>query len=752
MLITVERFRNRIASNLSDLVAELQEFTGRYGSDEAHAWENSLAKLSSMFSAPSFQPLHLYFGSRGNLALEYQLPASSSWCDVVLLGAHAAKSAAVIIELKDWITRSDKPGRTEGLIERQGSQELHPSDQVRGYVEYCRRFHSAVAEANAVVHGCVLFTRDSWASAYNSSPNHDLAAQYPLFTMAPHDRDRLFPGFFKDRLSAPNLDFAKSFAAGRYRQNRGFVAQIAQQILHPRAEVFELLDNQRKAFTVCRTTIEEAFFSSASGAPPKKVVVIKGPPGSGKSVIAARLWAALVTDARLPEGDVVFTTTSQSQNSNWSDIFQRGTKVEGARGVIRKATSYTPISTQRVGQLRKKHGEHLFAESREWRQHLALLNSLGERYRDGALDNQNLVTIVDEAHALINPENPGGGGQFGFATSLGPQAYHIIRSSLLTVFLLDPLQGFRERENTSIQEIRAWSRELGAGEPEEISLEGTQFRCGGSAEYITWIESVLAGTSFEFNRQVARTWRKAVLISERRIVPMTEQDSHEGTLKVAEDLPSYGTPNIRVLPAVTTGFDFQIFADPETWETAIRQRCGDGNSARLLASYSREWKTADAGDPHNLPGELMDFHEEYHVNGQRRFWSRIWNFVPRNGTDYTWFVTGHPAGRIAVDPLCEVGCPYAVRGFDYDYVGIIWLEDLIWRNGCWQIRPKSVHETGVKDLARAARLESPAGLKHAALRERVAQSYRILFSRGLRGAYVWVPDMETREYLRNSLS
>src|SRR4029077_2421168 len=120
----------------------------------------------------------------------------------------------------------------------------------------------------------------------------------------------------------------------------------------------------------------------------------------------------------------------------------------------------------------------------------------------------NLVTIVDEAHALINPENPGGGGQFGFATSLGPQAYHIIRSSLLTVFLLDPLQGFRERENTSISEIRAWSRELGAGEPEEISLEGVQFRCAGSSEYINWIESVLSGASTVTNRQIARLWRR----------------------------------------------------------------------------------------------------------------------------------------------------------------------------------------------------------------------------------------------------
>jgi hypothetical protein len=353
MLITIDQLRYRIGTDLDGLVRDLQGLTGRYGSEEAHAWKNSLSKLSATFSGPSFQPLHLYFGSRGNLALEYQLPASSSWCDVVMLGAHSSKPAAVIIELKDWMTRSDKPGRFEGLIERQGAQELHPSDQVRGYVEYCRRFHSAVAGADARVHGCVLFTRDTWAPAYAAGPNQALAEQYPLFTTAVQDPDVRLPTFFKNRLSAPDSDFAQSFAAGRYRQSRGFVAQIAQQILHPKVEVFELLDNQRKAFAVCRATIDDTFFNSASSAPLKRVVVIKGPPGSGKSVIAARLWASLVTDPRLPEGDVVFTTTSQSQNSNWADIFQRGTKIEGARGVIRKATSYTPIDTKRVGYLRQ---------------------------------------------------------------------------------------------------------------------------------------------------------------------------------------------------------------------------------------------------------------------------------------------------------------------------------------------------------------------------------------------------------------
>src|SRR6267143_5630747 len=114
MLITIEHFRSRVADDCASLVAELQELTGRYGLEEAQAWQNSLGTLSQVFQAPSFQPLHLYFGSRGHLALEYQLPASASWCDVVLLGAHLSQSSAVILELKDWMTRSDAPGRYEG--------------------------------------------------------------------------------------------------------------------------------------------------------------------------------------------------------------------------------------------------------------------------------------------------------------------------------------------------------------------------------------------------------------------------------------------------------------------------------------------------------------------------------------------------------------------------------------------------------------------------------------------------------------
>jgi hypothetical protein len=746
MLVTIEEFRSRVNSDCHGLIAELQALTGRYGTDEARAWESSLQKLSTVFQAPSFQPLHLYFGARGNLALEYQLPASGSWCDVVLLGAHRDQPAAVILELKDWITRGDKPGRYEGLVERQGAQVLHPSDQVRGYVEYCRRFHSTVAERRADVHGCVLFTADRWAGAYAQAPNEELARRYPLFTIAPADVSEHFPEFFKGRLSVPDELFAKSFVDGRYRQDRGFVAQIGQQILDPGAKVFELLDNQRAAFALCRAIVRETIASSSNAAVPKRVVIINGPPGSGKSVIAARLWASLVTDKEVPSGDVVFTTTSLSQNSNWADLFKRTTGVEGASGVVRKATTYTPVTTHRVGLLRQQHGDAFLENATEWRRNLETLQALGEPYRDGSLDNQNLVSIVDEAHALINPEHPRGRGQFGFAATLGPQGYHIIRSSVISVFLLDPLQGFRERENTSIEDLRRWSRELGAGDPTEIGLEGMQFRCAGSAEYVEWIESLLRGTDPQTNAAIAKRWQ-------HRVGTGSDASRVFVQLSAAEAPATYAVTSSVPNSANRATFDFRVFDNPESWEALLREKSSQGASVRILSTYSRKWKTEKAANPHALPPSSMDFHEPYVSGGKTRHWSRIWNFVP-NGSDYTWFVTGHSAGHIAEDPLCEVGCPYAVRGFDYDYVGILWLNDLVWRGGRWQVDPNAVEERGIKDLTASALRESKRGQEgkaSAELFERVAQAYRILFTRALKGAYVWVPESGTREHVLASL-
>ena len=50
------------------------------------------------------------------------------------------------------------------------------------------------------------------------------------------------------------------------------------------------------------------------------------------------------------------------------------------------------------------------------------------------------------------------------------------------------------------------------------------------------------------------------------------------------------------------------------------------------------------------------------------------------------------------------------------------------------------------ELARMS--DGPAASR---LIRRVTQTYRILFTRALKGIYVWVPDSETREHLASAI-
>ena len=209
-------------------LTELQSATGREGEEEREAWESSLPALGEMLAAPGLGDLHVYFAGHGYMALEYQLPAASSWCDVVLLGRGEAGPSAVIVELKHWITRGDRPGPVEGLMSHSGDVVLHPAEQVRGYTEYCRRFHSTVQDHGADVRGCVLFTRDYHVGSYAEPPNDALVRDYPCFTPAPGVVRDAWAGYLTESLNTADAEFARAFVSGRYRQDRGFIRQIVK--------------------------------------------------------------------------------------------------------------------------------------------------------------------------------------------------------------------------------------------------------------------------------------------------------------------------------------------------------------------------------------------------------------------------------------------------------------------------------------------------------------------------------------------
>ncbi len=282
MLLDVSTFRDRVHFDLDGLVSDLQAETRRSTPSEATAWRNSLPTFAEVLQHEDLQAFHLQVGGLSSVAVEYRLPASASWADVVLLGRDEQRPSVVIVELKDWNTKGDAPGPREGLILHANREALHPSDQVRGYVECCRRFHSAVQSDEAGVSGCVFFTFASSADAYRAEPHQDLVAEFPVFTRCKDDITCELPAHLSTKLVHPDGEFAKRFASGAYQQDRGFVRQISAAIREVETTPFVLLDEQRTGFQKCMKHVERVLKPakvSAKPRPPRKsVVIVEGPP------------------------------------------------------------------------------------------------------------------------------------------------------------------------------------------------------------------------------------------------------------------------------------------------------------------------------------------------------------------------------------------------------------------------------------------------------------------------------------------
>lgn len=705
MLLEVPAFCDRVDHDLDGLVYDLQDETRRATPSEATAWRNSLPAFARVLRHDALKSLHVQIGGPGDVAVEYRLPASAAWADAILLGRDEAGPAAVVVELKDWDTRNDQPGPREGIVVHADREVSHPSDQVRGYVEYCRRFHSAVQEMNARVSGCVLFTYASDASPYRAEPHSALVAEYPVFTRSREDLADHLPAHLARKLPRPDPDFAKFFEHGQYRQDRGFVKQIGQAILDPVSSPFVLLDEQRVGFELCLKHVERILSPAKASAKRdrdhKSVVVVQGPPGSGKSVLAAHIWAVLAGDDRV-DGNVVLTTTSSSQKSNWQQLMRHAGKDRAARWVTLGANQYNPGLSATWANAQREHGVEITVAS--WRENLRRYIASGGRNR--CEDNSIAVSVVDEAHALIDPTVPGKEGvpPSGWSMHAGPQAWHVIRASRVSIFLMDSEQSYRDNETTTTAQIEAFAREFGIKQVERVNLENAQFRCAGSKEYLDWLSSLFG---FIDRNVPVSSWRAG-----------------------------RGGP-----------FALEIARDLWALDEALTPRVSEGKSVRLLAPYARPWRTKKAEKPHALPPQEKDFWFPEARPG--RPWARIWNFAPN--ADYTYFVQAPDGTPMSADPLSEVGCPYVVRGFDFDYTGVLWLSDLVWRAGRWRVQLEHVHETACKNTRAAARREGGDGPATRDLLHRLQRGYRILLSRAIRGSHIWFEDAETRTHVESLL-
>lgn len=169
----------------------------------------------------------------------------------------------------------------------------------------------------------------------------------------------------------------------------------------------------------------------------KRVLIVKGGPGTGKSVLAINLLVKL---------------------TNENMVCSYVTKNAAPRNVY---------ATKLSGDFRKTRINNLFKGS----------GSFVE-----SSENEFDVLIVDEAHRL--------NAKSGMFQNLGEnQIKEIIKASKFSIFFIDESQRVTLKDIGSVEEIQKYIGQTNA-ESEVMELE-SQFRCNGSDGYIAWLDDVL---------------------------------------------------------------------------------------------------------------------------------------------------------------------------------------------------------------------------------------------------------------------
>lgn len=416
-----DTLQNRITGRLED--AFFAHFRYRPSPGEVNSWRNSLRAMCNVVQYANLDD--------NGLVLEYQLPMSSKRLDFMITGRDTKGAPnAVIVELKQWSdAQASTVDRCVATFINGGVQdELHPSVQVGQYEQYLEDFNPVFSSGSVGLSACSYL--HNWVFDAKSEfvhPRHSSTiARYPLFA---GDQTKQLASFMTSRVDrGDGTQVLQTVLQSKYRASKKLMDHVADVIAGKSDYV--LLDEQLVVFETVLAIARSGLDSQR-----RTVLIVKGGPGTGKSVIALNLMSRLLRDgfnAHYATGSRAFTETLRA--------------VIGPRGApqFMYFNSYREVDSS-------------------------------------AID----VLICDEAHRLRKVS----GDRFHPSRTGKPQVEEIIDAARLAVFLIDDRQVVRPDEVGSSAYIRDHAERLGC-EVREHSLEA-QFRCAGSEAFVNWIDNTL---------------------------------------------------------------------------------------------------------------------------------------------------------------------------------------------------------------------------------------------------------------------
>ena len=395
--------------------------------NEFRSWENSLEYMYKVLNDSKIP-------KDAGIAIEYNIPQTSKRVDFLISGFDLSnKGNVVIIELKQW-DKIEAVSGLDALVETYTGNAVrrvvHPSYQAWSYSMLIKDYNEAVQSKDIILSPC------SYLHNYRRQENDPLdESQYesyleeaPAFTRGEVEKLRDF--IKKSIRQGDQKELLYQIDNGRIRPSKSLQDSLAAMLKGN--EEFIMIDEQKIVYEEIINISKQSKKDCK-----KRVVIVKGGPGTGKTVVAINLLANLTSEEQFCQ--------YVSKNSAPRSVYQKKLK----------------------GEIRKSSVDNMFKGS--------------GIYTEAPLNGVDTI-LVDEAHRLNEKS--------GMFQNMGEnQIKEIIQASKCSVFFIDESQRVTMKDIGSIKEIEHWAKKQGA----QIYYQEliSQFRCNGSDGYLAWLDDVL---------------------------------------------------------------------------------------------------------------------------------------------------------------------------------------------------------------------------------------------------------------------
>ena len=467
--------------NLNRIVDKIydkyRQFFGRTSESQLNSWKNSMQYMRGVLDDREIP-------DNAGVAIEFNIPTTSKRIDFILSGRdNNRKDSVIIIELKQWETCTAVEGKDAIVSTFTGGgirEVAHPSYQAMSYANLIKDFNETVQLDDIGLYPCAFLhnydLRDD--DPICSSQYQDYIKEAPMF--GTNDFEKLRRFIKKYIVEGDDRELLYKIENGRIRPSKRLQDSLAKMLQGNKE--FNMIDEQK---VIYEDAIRIAIDTVASDS--KNVLVVQGGPGTGKSVLAINLLVEL---------------TKRNMTSFYV------TKNAAPRAVFRDKLK---------GSFKMTYINNLFQGSGQF---------------TDAEKNEVDVLIVDEAHRL--------NAKSGMFQNLGEnQIKEIINASNFSVFFIDEDQKVTLKDIGSVDEIKKYANELGAG-IKVVELE-SQFRCNGSDGYLSWLDN---------------------LLEIRKTANFDDMDFD---------------------------YDFRVLDDPNEVRRLIEEKNRENNKSRMVAGYCWNW-------------------------------------------------------------------------------------------------------------------------------------------------------------------